>query len=209
MSDPSEPLARNMSGSPILSETGWYPAADKLPTHNLWSLRANHTVRAVVLHVVQGTYESAIDWLSQPKSMVSAHFVVAKDGRVAQLVSIDDTAWGNGLHYDSSKGIWVTPPDPKGKVWPANPSWRGLIRGVNPNFYTISVEHEGCSQEPWTAAMYDANLGLLRWIRDVLGMTFVLHETLIGHSELDHATRSYCPGPNVDWDRMVRDLSAP
>jgi len=168
----------------------------------MWQGRDNQLVKAVVLHIAEGSYEAAISWLESSKSAASAHFVIAKDGRVAQLVSIDDTAWGNGLSYKN--GIWLTPNDPG---QPANPTWTGLMAGINPNHYTISVEHEGYDKEKWTPAMYDANLKLLRWIRGEVNMNYVLHDSLIGHYELDSATRKYCPGPNVEWQRMEEDLA--
>ena len=37
-------------------------------------------------------------------------FVIAKDGRIAQLVSIWDSAWANGLRIIN--GQWYTPADP-------------------------------------------------------------------------------------------------
>jgi N-acetylmuramoyl-L-alanine amidase-like protein len=44
----------------------------------------------VVLHIADGTFEGTIAWQKNPSSNVSSHFVVAKDGRIAQIV---DTTW--------------------------------------------------------------------------------------------------------------------
>lgn len=187
---------------PEASSTGWCPLADRRESCNFSPGRDNERVKAVVLHVAEDTFEGAVTWLTEPDSNASAHFVVAKDGKIAQLVSIDDTAWANGLFYEN--GQWLTNFD-KQKV-PASPPWRGLIAGVNPNKYTISIEHEGQRWEKWTPAMYDSNLRLLRWIRESVELMYGLHDSLIGHSEVDPISRCYCPGPCVEWERMIKDL---
>lgn len=56
--------------------------------------------RGVVIHIAEGTYAGTISWQRNPISRISSHFIVAKDGRVAQMVDTDQTAWtqaaGNG-----------------------------------------------------------------------------------------------------------------
>ena len=49
-----------------------------------------------------------------------------------------------------------------------NPIWKGLRKNaagehVNPNFYTIGIEHEGTPAEEWTDAMYASSAALLQW----------------------------------------------
>ncbi len=167
------------------STTGWCPFAERLPVSHFWQGRFGYTPRAVVLHIAEGTYEGT--YATFLNEQVSAHFCVAKDGRIAQYVSVDDSAWANGNVL--------------------NPSWPDLIPNVNPNYYTISIEHEGFYQEQWTPQMYDANLRLLGWIRSYSGLQYSLHHTLIGHYEIDSVTRANCPGPNVEWNRMINDLN--
>lgn len=57
-------------------------------------------VRGLVIHIAVGSFEGTISWCRNPASDVSAHFVVARDGRIAQVVDTDVTAWtqraGNG-----------------------------------------------------------------------------------------------------------------
>jgi hypothetical protein len=56
--------------------------------------------RGVVEHIAQGSYEGTIGWCKNPDSGVSCHFVVARDGRIAQVADTDITVWtqiqGNG-----------------------------------------------------------------------------------------------------------------
>ena len=53
------------------------------------------SIRMVVLHATEGSYESAIEWLRKPhrRNPSSAHYIIAKDGRVAKLVREQDVAW--------------------------------------------------------------------------------------------------------------------
>jgi len=49
--------------------------------------------RGVVLHIAAGYFEGTIAWQRNPVSRVSSHFVVAKDGRIAQMVDTEIRAW--------------------------------------------------------------------------------------------------------------------
>lgn len=58
--------------------------------------RNGHTVKRLVVHWIgAGTYESAVSWLTNPASQVSAHYVISGN-RVTQLVKEEDTAWHAG-----------------------------------------------------------------------------------------------------------------
>ncbi len=65
------------------------------------------TIRYVVLHTIEGTAEGAVSWFRNPRSEVSAHYIVAKDGRLIQVVREKDIAWhaGNWSYNRHSIGI--------------------------------------------------------------------------------------------------------
>src|SRR6266487_2119966 len=67
----------------------WYSVATKFETTKLYP--GNQGRRAVCIHIAQGGYDAAVKWLqdAQLNPNSSAHFVIAKDGRVAQLVSVN------------------------------------------------------------------------------------------------------------------------
>lgn len=50
-------------------------------------------VRGLVVHIAEGSFEGTISWERNPDSDVSSHFVVARDGRCAQLVDTHDRSW--------------------------------------------------------------------------------------------------------------------
>jgi hypothetical protein len=72
--------------------------------------------RGIVLHIAQGTFDGTIAWCQNPKSYVSAHFVVGKVGQCVQLVDTDVTAWsqraGNGrwlsIEFEGYSGETLT-----------------------------------------------------------------------------------------------------
>ena len=181
---------------------GWYPAAVKRPitSANYTVGRDGHSIQAVVLHVAAGFLRGTFPTFNNPAGQTSAHFCIGKDGAVEQYVSIFDTAYGNGLRWTGTR--WLTP-----TVQPVTPLWPGLLPGINPNSYTVSIEHEGYPEDPWTAPMYDANNYLLQWIAARTGLHYVPHYTLAGHDEIDPVDRPNCPGPNVDYERICLDAN--
>jgi|GEM_PF-2555667 len=187
--------------------TDWYPQADKYETTKFYP--GNLGRRAVVMHIAEGSYAAAVKWLqdAQLNPNSSAHFVIAKDGRVAQLVSVNDGAWANGLKWN------VDATKPNGGYWTnargvqVTPSWPDIVPGQNPNFYTISVEHEGYYQETWTPEMYAANTKLLVWLANEYDIWWTPYRNLIGHYAIDNVDRRNCPGPTVNFVKMAADAN--
>jgi N-acetyl-anhydromuramyl-L-alanine amidase AmpD len=184
------------------STTGWCPFATKRPiTMNNFDVgRSGQKVKAVVMHIAAGSMAGIFPTFNDPARLASAHFAIAKDGRIEQYVSIDDTAYGVGMRYKD--GNWY---NPRGVL--SHPTWTGMQPPLNPNLYTISVEHEGQPEDPWTPQMYDANKRLLQWIAKQINLTYVPRQTLIGHFEIDPVDRPNCPGPNVPWDQIAADAN--
>ncbi len=187
---------------------GLCPFATQRPITNSGNFetgRDGQRVKAVVLHIGEGPLTAFFPTFNNPARKASAHFTVGKNGEIEQYVSINDTAFANGLRFDN--GVWRNP-----RGIEVKPAWKGLIPGVNPNFYTVSIEHEGFFGEPWTEAMYLADLKLLNWIRGELvrqqtRFEFARDETLIGHRDFDNIDRPNCPGPNAPFARLLADLN--
>jgi hypothetical protein len=83
----------------IWSSALGYPVQWRGPTPNRVA-GGMYEWRGVVLHIAEGSYEGTISWQLNPAASVSSHFIVAKDGRIAQMVDTLDRAWtqvdGNG-----------------------------------------------------------------------------------------------------------------
>ena len=80
--------------------TGFLPdhsGAEVRPSPNFGTRRGAERPDAVVLHYTgMPTGQAAEDWLCNPASDVSAHYVVHEDGRIVQLVREADRAWHAG-----------------------------------------------------------------------------------------------------------------
>lgn len=190
--------------------TGWYPGARRVSVPNFTRYRAGQKAVASTQHVTAGDkdreFANCITWFQNPASEASAHFLIGQDGAIVQFVSIDDTAWANGLQYATApkKGfVWSGAGWYNARGHKCFPTWPLIRIPINPNLTTISMEHAGQSDEPWTAPMFDATVDVLRWIGTRVGIVWVAHRTLIGHYELDTADKRNCPGPHVEWGRLA------
>lgn len=178
----------------------WHPTAIRKASPNYTKGRSAN-VQAIVLHIAQGSASSALGWLVSPKSEVSCGFFITKAGLLYQLVSINDTSWTNGLIWKD--GRWLTPHQK-----PVSPSWRGLIPGKNPNGYTISIEHEGDSGDPITAAMQRTQTDLLKWLCEQLRWPqLVPGMNLIGHGEINPVDKPFCPGKAFDFGVIAQRVN--
>jgi N-acetylmuramoyl-L-alanine amidase len=61
----------------------------------------------IVIHIAQGSYSGTISWFKDPRSNVSAHYVIGRRGQQAQCVHNEDIAWhaGNWRYNKKSIGI--------------------------------------------------------------------------------------------------------
>lgn len=156
----------------------WVPS----PNH---SSPKGYKAMAVVNHIMEGTLSGTDSWFSNPASQVSSHFGVGKNGEIHQYVDLKNHAWANGVVN--------------------KPSWPLLISGVNPNYYTVSIEHEGKSGDVMPEAQYQATLSLHRWLIETLDLP-VTKDNIIGHYRIDSVNKSRCPGTGFPWDRLFKDL---
>jgi N-acetyl-anhydromuramyl-L-alanine amidase AmpD len=69
--------------------------------------RSPSLIRYVVIHTIEGSYWGAISWFQNPRSRVSAHYVVGRGGASTQMVPLNRSAWhaGNGWMNTRSVGI--------------------------------------------------------------------------------------------------------
>ena len=140
---------------------------------------------AIVDHVMDGFMVGTRSKFLNAASLASAHIGVSRKGEFEQYVDFDNAAWAHG------------------KV--NNPSWPLLIPNLNPNKYTISIEHEGYSGQPLTEEQYQATL----WLHKVLCAAYDIvpgPDTIIGHYRIDSVNRANCPGPAFPFGRLLEDL---
>lgn len=141
-----------------------YPSALYVPAYSGNYTASNRTtsypINYVIIHTVQGSYSSAINWFTNPSANVSAHYVVrSSDGQITQSVREKDIAWhaGNWTYNTQSIGI-----EHEGYV--NNASW-------------------------YTDAMYRASAALTRNLCIKYGIPMT-RSRIIGHSEVPSATHT-------------------
>lgn len=71
----------------------WTNVAEWVGTPVNFTRGGQRSVRGLVEHIAEGTYAGTIVWQRNPAAEVSSHFVVARDGRIAQMVDTADRAW--------------------------------------------------------------------------------------------------------------------
>ena len=61
----------------------------------------------IVIHVAQGSYSGTVNWFKDRRASSSAHYVVSRNGRVAQCVRNEDIAWHAGWWRTNKKSIGI------------------------------------------------------------------------------------------------------
>jgi N-acetylmuramoyl-L-alanine amidase len=143
--------------------------------------RGGFRPEAVVIHVMEGTLVGTDSWFNNPASKVSAHYGVGRDGTIHQYVSETDTAFHAGRR--------------------SKPTWGMIKDGINPNLYTIGIEHEGDGGSAWPPAMYEATTALIRDICMRWSIP-IDRDHIIGHREIYSAKT--CPGSAVSLEKIIK-----
>jgi N-acetylmuramoyl-L-alanine amidase len=102
--DVEVPRIYTAQGSADYARAVWRPASRGNYTQ---ANRGAGWIKYIVIHIAQGSYSGTIDWFQNPRSNVSAHYVVGRKGKIAQCVHNEDIAWhaGNWRFNRSSIGI--------------------------------------------------------------------------------------------------------
>ncbi len=150
------------------------------PSPNFGPRRDGLTPELVVIHYTALPLAEALDWLTSPEREVSAHYLIARDGRLFRLVDEDQRAWHAG------RGSW----GPR----------------IDVNSCSIGIELENCGASPFAAPQMDR---LEHLLADLLSRYSLPPDAVIGHSDLAPG-RKRDPGPRFDWARLERmGLAAP
>lgn len=118
--------------------------------------------------------QEAAERLCDPAAEVSAHYLIARDGTVLELVPEKLRAWHAGA------GQW------------------GALDDINSRSIGIELDNDG--QSPFSEPLMAALEGLLRAI---IKRWSISPEGVIGHSDMAPG-RKIDPGPRFDWLRLER-----
>lgn len=152
---------------------------------NFTSGRKGFTPIAIVIHIMEGSLDGTDSWFKSKISSVSAHYGIGINGEVHQYVQENDSAWHAGR---------VNAP-----TWPLIKSaGNGLF--VNPNYYTIGIEHEGDETTNWSDATYQSSSAMIRDIAQRWNIP-IDRQHIIGHHEI-YSVKA-CPGNKVDFNKLI------
>jgi hypothetical protein len=148
------------------------------------SHRPAHAISKIVVHVTEGAFWGSVRWLRNPRAHASSHYVIARNGRIIQLVHLSDIAWHAGNWKVNSASVGI--------------EHEGLTYGP----------------EGFTDAQYRASARLAAWIANrslmPIDRAHIIGHAQVpapggGRGGSDHHTD---PGPNWQWSRYLRLVRA-
>ncbi len=148
--------------------------AETFPSPNFGNRRDGARPELVVLHYTgMDSHAAALARLCDPAAEVSAHYLIARDGRVRALVDEAHRAWHAGA------GAW------------------GAISDVNSHSIGIEICNPG--HQPFAERQIAALEVLLQ---DVMTRWKMAPQCIIAHSDMA-PRRKRDPGPRFDWQRLA------
>lgn len=145
-----------------------------------------HRPVAIVVHIIVGSLRGADGYFNDPGSRVSAHYGVGKSGEIHQYVNETDTAFHAGIVV--------------------GPTWKLIQPNVNPNFYTIGIEHEGLPEDIWPEEQISSSAALIGDIANRWEIKLD-RDHVIAHHEI-RASKT-CPGSRIDVNTLISRVPAP
>ncbi len=149
------------------------------PSPNFGPRRGGAWPNLVVLHhTAMESAESAVARLCDPAAEVSAHYVIAEDGRIWRLVAESERAWHAG------QGGW------------------GAVRDVNS--HSIGIELANAGPLRGFPPFPEPQMTVLEALLDeIMGRWGIAPARVIAHSDMAPG-RKADPGPKFDWRRLAR-----
>jgi hypothetical protein len=142
-------------------------------------------IRYIVIHDMEGTYEGSIQEFQNSAVYASAHYLVADDGRVTQMVQNKDEAW------------------------------HAANKTVNMHSIGVEHEGFAMKSGSWyTEQEYDTSATLVKYLAAKFHVP-VDRQHIIGHDEVPGVTdglvasQHWDPGPFWDWNHYMSLLGVP
>lgn len=160
----------------------------QVPSPNFAPGRGAYKPELIVIHVMAGTLAGTDDWFRTGSATagnpVSSHYGVGHSGEIHKYVTEANTAWHAG------------------RV--SNPSFKLYKPNVNPNLYTIGIEHEGNDLSvDGTPAQKAASAALIYDICTRYGIP-VDRDHVIGHYQV-FDQKPNCPATNKNViDELIK-----
>jgi hypothetical protein len=144
----------------------------------------SYDIRKVVIHVAEGSYSGTVSWFENCAAGASAHYVVSREGRVAQCVRDDDIAWHAGWWDTNTHSIGI--------------EHAGYID--NPDWFTRSMYHTSARLSAWCCKKYKIPIDR----KHIIGHSQVPGCSSGSGGGVDCHTD---PGPYWNWNKYMRLIS--
>jgi N-acetylmuramoyl-L-alanine amidase len=136
------------------------------------------SISLVVLHYTgMASGQAAVDWLCNPDSKVSSHYLVDEDGSIVQMVDEANRAWHAGVS-----------------------SWHGEI---DVNSVSIGIEIQNVGHSAGCPPFPDVQMvAVAALTRDIMERQALGPQQIVGHSDIAPG-RKIDPGEAFDWPALA------
>ncbi len=158
----------------------------------------------LVIHWTAGPFESCISWFQNEKSRASAHYVVAYNGEIVQMVEEEDVAWHAGVSsWKNYPTIW------QGVEWGAlNPCSIGIEAEGPPTFIRSKLLGLGLRVE-WQDAQIRALAELCKDIRNRHPNIKIIDHSRICAAKIDVIEGTGKPEDAFPWAKLLELSGVP
>lgn len=158
------------------------PPVVQAPSPNYSSRNGTDIDTIVLHHTASNNGAGDISWLRNPKSQVSAHYVLDRDGTIYQLVGDEKRAWHAG-----------------------ESALHGIPTDVNSRSIGIEIVNDGSGKTPFTDAQYKSLAQLVGYLKQRYDVPM---NNIVGHKDVAVPYgRKNDPAPNFDWNRLRGAIS--
>ncbi len=156
------------------------PQAITLRSPNASSRNGRKIDSIVLHHTASNNGTQDIRWMRTPRSQVSAHYVIGRNGRIFQLVPETLKAWHAGKS-----------------------ALRGVPTDMNARSIGIEIVNDG-KGTPFTQAQYAALAKLVAYLKAKYDVD---ERNIVGHRDIAVPRgRKNDPADNFSWARLRRDV---
>lgn len=161
------------------------PPVTFLPSPNQDERPEGMVIDCLVIHDTESpgvrTARHIANHFLNPKSQVSAHYIIGKDGEVVQCVEDDRRAW----HAGPSK----------------------LGDRVKVNDFSIGIElvNAQTGHDPFTDAQYET---LNKLVAHLVAKYNIPKERIVGHKDITDRKSKRDPAENFDWNRFLAGVDS-
>lgn len=165
----------------------------------------------IIIHYTGGPAKAAVNTFTNPRTKVSAHLVVARDGSITQLVPFDTIAWhagkssykGRSGFNKFSVGIEIENAGILARSGEVFRSWFGATYDPNE---VIEAVHRNQQEAKYWQTYTEEQIETVKEICQLLIDNYDIRH-ILGHEEIA-PRRKTDPGPAFPLDRLRNELLA-